>query len=310
MEASLLTAILATGVIAGTPILFAALGEIISEQAGVLNLGVEGMMLVGAVTGFMITMDTNNQWLGLLAAIVASGLMALIHAFLTITLRANQVVSGLALALFGTGLSGYLGQTLIGRPLLVTFKPVPIPGLSEIPWLGPILFQHDVLVYIGYLAVVVFWFILYRTKTGLKIRAVGENPSAADAAGVNVFAIRYACVVLGGMLAGMGGAYLSLAYAPSWLENMTAGRGWIAVALVIFATWNPTKAFLGSWLFGVVDVLGFHMQNLGITVSSFFLKMLPYVITIIVLIIVSRETKKRHVASPGALGIPYNREER
>ena len=310
MEHSLLTAILATGIIAGTPILFAALGEIISEQAGVLNLGVEGMMLVGAVTGFMVTMTTGNQWLGLLTAMIAGGLMALIHGFLTITLRANQVVSGLALTIFGTGLSGYLGQTLIGKPLAVTFKPVLIPGLSQIPWLGPTFFQHDFLVYLGYIGVAVCWFILFRTKTGLKIRAVGENPSAADAAGVNVFAIRYSCVVLGGILAGMGGAYLSLAYAPSWLENMTAGRGWIAVALVIFATWNPTKALLGSWLFGVVDVLGFHLQNMGISVSSFFLKMLPYVITIIVLIIVSRETKKRHVASPGALGIPYNREER
>lgn len=310
MEQSLLTAILATGVIAGTPILFAALGEILSEQAGVLNLGVEGMMLVGAVTGFMITLQTDNQWLGLAAAIVAGGLMALIHAFLTISLRANQVVSGLALTIFGTGLSGYLGQSLIGKPLLATFKPVSIPVLSQIPLVGASLFQHDLLVYLGYVLVAVCWFMLYRTKTGLKIRAVGENPGAADAAGINVASIRYLCVILGGMLAGVGGAYLSLAYAPSWLENMTAGRGWIAVALVIFATWNPTKAFLGGWLFGVVDVLGFHLQTLGITVSSFFLKMLPYIVTIIVLIIVSRETKKRHVAAPSALGIPYNREER
>lgn len=310
MEQSLLTAILATGIIAGTPILFAALGEILAEQAGVLNLGVEGMMLVGAVSGFMITLQTNSQWLGLGAAIVAGGLMALIHAFLTITLRANQVVSGLALTIFGTGLSGYLGKTLIGVPLPVTFKAVAVPGLSQIPWLGTILFQHDLLVYLSYALVVVGWFLLYRTKTGLRIRAVGENPGAADAAGVNVAVTRYSCVVLGGMLAGIGGAYLSLAYAPSWLENMTAGRGWIAVALVIFATWNPAKAFFGSWLFGAVDVLGFHLQILGITVSSFFLKMLPYIITIIVLIVVSRETRKRHVTAPGALGVPYNREER
>lgn len=310
MEQSLLMSIIATGIIAGTPILYAAIGEIIAERAGVINLGVEGMMLVGAVTGFMVTLQTDNQWLGAGASILAGGLMALIHAFLTITLRANQVVSGLALTIFGTGLSGYIGKNLIGIPLATTFKPVPVVGLSQIPWLGPILFQHDLLVYLGYALAITSWFVLYRTKTGLKVRAVGENPGAADAAGINVFAVRYCCVLLGGMLAGIAGAYLSLAYAPSWLENMTAGRGWIAVALVIFATWNPSKAFLGSLLFGAVDVMGFHLQTMGITISSFFLKMLPYVITIVVLILVSRETKKRHVAAPGALGVSYNREER
>jgi simple sugar transport system permease protein len=310
MEQSLLVSIIATGVIAGTPILYAAIGEIFAEQAGVINLGVEGMMLVGAVTGFMVTLQTESHWLGAGAALIAGGLMALIHAFLTITLRANQVVSGLALTIFGTGLSGTIGKNLIGIPLPTTFKPVPVAGLSEIPWLGPILFQHDWLVYLGYGLVILCWFVLYKTKTGLKVRAVGENPGAADAAGIHVFAVRYACVVIGGMLAGIGGAYLSLAYAPSWLENMTAGRGWIAVALVIFATWNPSKAFFGSLLFGAVDVMGFHLQTLGITISSFFLKMLPYLITIAVLILVTRETKKRHVATPGALGVSYNREER
>lgn len=310
MEQSILAAILTTGVIAGTPILFAALGELIAERAGVLNLGVEGMMLMGAVTGFMVTLQSHNQWLGLGVAMIAGGLMALIHAFLTITLRANQVVSGLALTIFGTGLSGYLGKSMIGVPLPATFKPVSIPGLSQIPWLGDILFNHDALVYISYALIALLWFFLYRTKRGLELRSVGENPGAADAAGINVFAIRYACVVVGGMLAGIGGAYLSLAYAPSWLENMTAGRGWIAVALVIFAMWNPVKAFFGSFLFGTIDVLGFHMQTMGIMIPSFFLKMLPYVFTIAVLIIVTRETKKRRVATPEALGLPYSREER
>lgn len=310
MEQSLFTAILATGIIAGTPILLAALGELISEQAGVLNLGVEGMMLIGAVCGFMVTLSSGSQWIGLAAAVVAGGLMAFIHAFLSISLRANQVVSGLALTIFGTGLSGFLGKSLIGVPLPVTFKPIAIPLLSDIPVLGVSLFKHDALVYLTYLLTLVCWFVLYRTKTGLKVRAVGESPGAADAAGVNVYAVRYICVILGGMLSGAAGAYLSLAYAPSWLENMTAGRGWIAVALVIFATWNPVKALFGSWLFGAVDVLGFHLQTLGITISSFFLKMLPYIVTIIVLTIVSRETKKRHVATPSCLGVPYNREER
>lgn len=310
MEQSIWIAILATGVIAGTPILLAALGETLAELAGVLNLGVEGMMLIGAVTGFMVAMQTQSPWMGLGAAIIAGGLMALIHAFLSITMRANQVVSGLALTIFGTGLSGFVGKSLIGVPLAKTFKPVAVPILSEIPVLGTILFNHDVLVYITYLLVALLWFFLYRTRKGLELRAIGENPGAADLAGINVFSARYLYVILGGMLAGMAGAYLSLAYAPSWLENMTAGRGWIAVALVIFATWHPGKAFLGSLLFGTIDVLGFHMQTFGIMIPSFFLKMLPYVITIAVLILVTRETKNRRVASPEALGIPYNREER
>lgn len=303
-------AILASGMVAGIPILLAALGEVLTERVGVLNLGVEGMMLIGAVVGFMITASTENQWLGLLGAIGAGGIMALIHAFLTITLRANQVVSGLALTIFCTGFSGYLGKSLIGVPLAATFKPVPVPVLGDLPWLGKLLFQHDVLVYASYGLVVVLWFFLFKTKLGLYIRAVGENPGAADAAGISVDGVRYLFVVIGGMLAGMGGAYLSLAYAPSWLENMTAGRGWIAVALVIFSMWNPWKAFIGSFIFGTIDVLGFHMQAMGILIPSFFLKMLPYVITIIVLIVVTRETKTRRVATPGALGIPYCREER
>jgi general nucleoside transport system permease protein len=310
MEHSIWVAILATGIIAGTPLLLAALGEMLAELAGVLNLGVEGMMLMGAVTGFMVAMQTQSHWLGLGAAILAGGLMALIHAFLTITLRANQVVSGLALTIFGTGLSGYVGKALIGVPLTKTFKPVIIPGLSQIPVLGTILFKHDVLVYVSYALVGLLWFFLYRTQKGLELRSVGENPSAADLAGIDVFVARYVYVIIGGMLAGMAGAYLSLAYAPSWLENMTAGRGWIAVALVIFATWHPIKVFWGSFLFGTIDVLGFHMQAFGIMIPSFFLKMLPYVITIGVLIMVTRETKKRRVAAPESLGVPYNREER
>ncbi len=303
-------AMLATGVIAGTPILFAALGEVLCERAGVLNLGVEGMMLIGAVIGFMVTAETQNQWLGLVAAILAGGLTALIHAFLSITLRANQVVSGLALTIFCTGLSGYLGKSYIGIPLAATFKPILIPVLSDIPWLGKILFSHDVLVYLSYLLVALLWFFLFKTKAGLELRAVEENPGAADAAGIAVDGTRYLFVVIGGMLAGLGGAYLSLAYAPSWLENMTAGRGWIAVALVIFAMWNPLKVLFGSIIFGSIDVLGFHLQAMGVLVPSFFLKMLPYVITIIVLIVVTRETSTRRVGAPGALGVPYCREER
>jgi len=311
METSVWVAALAAAIVSGTPILYAALGEILAERAGVLNLGVEGMMLVGAVTGFIVTARTANPWLGFITAMVAAGALALIFAFLTITLRANQVVTGLALTLFGTGLSGFLGKPYIGQPLPATFKTVAVPGLSQVPLLGPVFFQHNPLVYLTYLLVPLLWYYLYYTRPGLNLRAVGENPAAADALGVNVFALRYIYVILGGMLAGAGGAFLSLAYAPTWLENMTAGRGWIAVALVIFAVWDPVRALLGSYLFGGVDSLVYTLQAATkISIPSFFLKMLPYILTVLVLIIATRQTIVKHIGAPGALAIPYDREER
>jgi simple sugar transport system permease protein len=310
MEQSIIIAILASAIVSGTPILFAALGEILTERAGVLNLGVEGMMLVGAVTGFMTTVATSNPWLGVGAAALSGGALALIHAFLSITLRANQVVSGLALTLFGTGFSGYIGKSLVGVPAPATFKPVIVPFLGNIPVLGEIFFRHDYLVYITYLLVPLLWVYLYKTRSGLNLRAIGENPAASDALGVNVFFLRYLYVIVGGMLAGLGGAYLSLAYAPTWLENMTAGRGWIAVALVIFASWDPAKALVGAYIFGGVDAMGYRLQAVGVSVSAFFLKMLPYILTIVVLIITTRQTMKKHVGAPGALGLAYDREER
>ncbi|MEW6546150.1 MAG: ABC transporter permease [Bacillota bacterium] len=306
MDWLLAVSICQAAITAGTPILFAALGEILAERVGVLNLGVEGMMLVGAVSGFLVTVRTGSPWLGLLASLVAGGLMALIHAVLSVGLRANQVVSGLALTLFGTGLSGYLGKPLIGVPAPLTFRPVKVPGLGDMPFLGPVVFGHDYLVYISYLLVPLLWFFLYRTRPGLHMRSVGENPAAADAMGINVVWTRYIYTVAGGMLAGAGGAYLSLAYAPTWLENMTAGRGWIAVALVIFAGWNPLVALAGSYLFGGVDALGLRIQAVGTVVPSFFLSMLPYVFTILVLLVSARG--KRRLAAPGALGLAYDRE--
>lgn len=308
-DGALLVSILAAAITAGTPILYAALGELVTERAGILNLGVEGMMLMGAVCGFMGAVATGNSWVGLLVAMLAGGLMALLHAFLTISLRANQVVSGLALTLFGTGLSGYLGKAYIGLPVPKPFGVEPLGLLAEIPVLGPVLFKHNVLVYFGYLLVLLLWFYLYRTRQGLFLRALGENPAAADAMGIKVFSLRYLYVVFGGMLTGLGGAYLSLAYAPSWLENMTAGRGWIAVALVVFALWNPVRALAGSYLFGGIDALGFHLQMVGVPISVFFLNMLPYVFTILVLVIVLARHGGR-LTAPGALGVPYNREER
>ena len=308
MADSMFVSILSAAVSSGTPVLYAALGELVCERSGVLNLGVEGMMLVGAVSGFLTAVRTGSLAAGVLAALIAGGLMGLIHAFMTITLKVNQVVSGLALTLFGTGLSGYLGKSMIGVPLPVTFGQAPIPGLSRIPLIGTILFKHDLLVYLTYVVVPVLWFYLYRTRPGLHLRSVGESPETADALGVNVFAIRYASVTAGGMLAGLGGAYLSLAYAPSWLENMTAGRGWIAVALVIFAVWDPFRAMLGAYLFGGIDALGFRIQVLGASIPSFFLKMMPYVFTIVVLVIVTATAAKRSSRAPEALGSPYERE--
>lgn len=310
MSQDILIAILATAVTAGTPILYAALGEILAERAGILNLGVEGMMLVGAVSGFIFALKTENPWYGILIAMLAGGAIALIHAILTITLKANQVVSGLALTMFGTGLSGYIGKSYVGMPLPVPFHKVPLPGLSDIPVIGPVFFNQDPMVYLSYILVALLWFLTFRTRAGLHLRAVGENPAAADSMGVNVFHIRYIYVIIGGMLAGIGGAYLSLYYVPSWMENITAGRGWIAVALVIFATWNPANALWGSYFFGGIDALGFRLQTLNVTVSPYFLKMLPYIFTVLVLILVTKRNMVKRIGSPQALGLPYDREER
>lgn len=310
MNQEIIVAILATAITAGTPILYAALGEVLAERAGILNLGVEGMMLIGAVSGFICAFITASPWMGLIIAMLAGGLAALIHAFLTVTLKANQVVSGLALTMFGTGLSGYLGKHYVGLPLPETFKVTPIPVLSDIPIIGPVFFNHDPLVYISYILVPMLWFFIYRTRAGLNLRAVGENPAAADSLGVNVFLTRYIYVVMGGMLAGIGGAYLSLFYVPSWMEHMTAGMGWIAVALVIFATWNPVNALWGAYFFGGLGALGFRLQTLNVTISPYFLKMLPYVFTIAVLILVTKRNMSKRMGAPQALGLPYDREER
>lgn len=309
MEIGSLVPLLAAAIVAGTPILFAALGEVMAERSGILNLGVEGMMLVGAVMGFIFTNNTGNHWYGIMAAMIGGGCMALIHAFITVTLRGNQVVSGLALTIFGTGLSGFLGKSYQGMPTVDPFAHFSIPLLDKVPVIGPIFFQQDVLVYISFLTAIFLWYILYRTSWGLAIRSVGENPAAADAVGISVSRVRYLCTITGGILAGLGGAYLSLAYAPSWQENMTAGRGWIAVALVIFALWNPLRAIVGSYLFGGVEALTFRMQTAGIQISSFFLAMLPYLLTILVLVLVTIRLRQE-AGAPSALGVAYDREER
>jgi general nucleoside transport system permease protein len=299
-------AVLAAAVRAGTPVLFATLGEIFAERAGILNLGVEGMMLVGALAGFATTVRTGNPWLGVVAAGVAGGALSMIHGVLCITLRANQVASGLALTIFGTGLSAALGRGYIGVPA-DGFHTTAVPGLSQLPVLGPILFQQDPLVYLSYLLVPAAWFMLYRTRWGLDIRAVGEQPEAADAMGVDVARVRYAGVAVGGVLAGIGGTFLSTAYTSMWIENMTAGRGWIAVALVIFATWDPVRAVAGAYLFGGVNALQLNLQAAGTRLPIYLLLMAPYVFTILVLVLATQETARKRLGAPAALSVPYSR---
>jgi general nucleoside transport system permease protein len=311
MEA--LISFLTAAIVAGTPLLFATLGEIITERSGNLNLGVEGMMLMGAVMGFMVGMLTGNATLAIFAAMIAGACGALIFAFLTITLRANQVVSGLTLTIFGTGFSNFIGQPLVGQiapeSIRNFFRPYSIPLLGDIPVIGPILFRQDVFVYLGYVAAILLGIYLYKTSKGLNLRAVSENPGAADAAGINVTLYKYVHTLLGGALCGLGGAYLSLVYVPAWQEGVTAGRGWIAVALVIFATWNPYKALFAAYLFGGLDIIGFRIQGLGINVSQYFIDMLPYLVTITVLVVVSMK-KSKEKAPPKGLGNAYFREER
>lgn len=310
-----ITIFLAAAVVAGTPLLFATLGEILTEKVGNLNLGVEGMMLMGAVVGFTVGLKTANPFLAIVSAALAGSFGALIYAFLTITLRANQVVSGLTLTIFGTGFSSLLGKGLglIGQrtPENVKefFKVYPIPVLNKIPVLGKIFFTQDPFIYLGYILAVILGIYIYNTNRGLNLRAVGENPACADAASINVSLYKYINVLIGGALCGLGGGYLSLVYIPAWQENVTAGRGWIAVALVIFATWNPYKAIFGAYLFGGLGIVAFRFEALTAHVSQYLIDMLPYLVTIIVLVMVSMK-KNRKNASPGGLGNPYFREER
>jgi ABC-type uncharacterized transport system permease subunit len=304
---------LEAAIVSGTPLLFATLGEIITERAGNLNLGVEGMMLMGAVSGFYIGLVTQSPGLALLAAMAAGAAGALIYALLTVSLRANQVVTGLALTIFGGGFSGFMGQRLVGEvapeSIKLAFKPFVVPVLGQIPFVGKIFFQQDFFVYLSYLTAILVGLYLYKTRMGLNLRAVGENPAAADAASISVSLYKYVHILLGGALCGLGGAYLSLVYVPAWQENVTAGRGWIAVALVIFATWNPYKALIGAYLFGGLDIIGFRIQGIGFPVSQYMIDMLPYLVTILVLVVVSLKKSKEN-SPPKGLGIAYFREER
>ena len=300
-EIDWLVPVLLTVITASTPLLLAATGELVAERSGVLNLGVEGMMLVGAIAAFAVASATGSGLMGILAGLLAGSAMALVFAVLTLTMMANQVASGLALTIFGVGLSALVGAGFVGFAL----EPLPalsIPGLSTLPVIGPILFGQDLLVYLSFaLLAAVAWF-LAKSRAGLVLKAVGESHESAHALGYSVIGIRYAATLFGGAMAGLGGAYLSLSYTPMWVENMTAGRGWIALALVVFSTWRPGRLLFGAYLFGAITILQLHAQGAGVEVPSQFMSMLPYLATIVVLVLISRDRTKIRLNAPACLG--------
>jgi len=304
MDSMHLAAIFVSTVIAATPLIYAALGELVVERSGVLNLGVEGMMLVGAVTGFAVGHITGSLLLGYVAAIFASTALALLFGFLTLTMQANQVATGLALTLFGIGLSAFAGRNFAGLPI-DGVEAIPVPMLSSLPVIGA-LFRFDWLVYGSIALYIGVEFFLRRTRAGLRLRAIGESPSAAHALGQPVIRTRYLAVMFGGAASGVAGAYLSTALTPMWVENMSSGRGWIALALVVFATWKPLRVLLGAYLFGGVTVMQLHAQGFGLEVPSEILSMLPYVATIVVLVIICRDPKTILLNQPASLGRSFH----
>jgi simple sugar transport system permease protein len=314
---SILVVVLASAVTYGTPLVFASLGELLTERSGVLNLGVEGMMLGGAVMGFWAVQHAPGAGpfslaVAVLVAALAGATLALIHSFLVITLRANQIVSGLALTIFAIGLSSYLGSQLelADVPARHQFNSFLPAVLRHAPIVGPILFDQTALVYLSWALVLIAMVYLTRTRLGLNVRAVGESPAAADAMGINVAAYRYAHTLVGGALAGIGGAAFSLAITPQWVDGLTGGAGWIAIALVIFAFWRPGLCLLGAYFFGAFSGLPFTLQSRGVTIAPELFQALPYVMTILVLVLVSSAGARRHLGAPAALGTPHVREER
>lgn len=308
----MLTIVAAIGL--GTPIVFATVGEILAERSGILNLGVQGMMLVGAVAGFWATFQTGSLVLGVLLAMIAGAALSVIHAFNSVTLRVSQIVSGLALTIFGTGVAIFIGRVgevpLIGEPSRAVFEPILPEALADLPIVGPLIFGHDALVYLSWVVVAASSFYLFRTRPGLTVRAVGEDPASAEAAGINVSRVRYIHVMVGGALAGLGGAYFSLALVPSWQDNPMGAAGWIAIALVILASWRPWRALWVAYLFGAAGRVSFTFQTLGISIPASLLAMLPFILAILAMLVLTSGKRARFLGAPAALGIPYFREER
>ncbi|TKB25678.1 ABC transporter permease [Desulfopila sp. IMCC35006] len=296
---------LLTIITAATPLLFAALGEMVTEKSGVLNLGVEGMMVMGAIVGFVAEYYSGSATMAIVASILAGAAMAAIFALLVLEFHASQVPTGLALTIFGIGLSALVGQSMIG----IAYEGLPkisIPVLSSIPVIGPLLFQQDFLVYLSIVMVAAIHYFLNKTRAGLILRAVGDSHDAAHAMGYSVVKIRFMAILFGGAMAGLSGAYLSLAYSPMWIEQMTAGRGWIALALVVFACWRTLRVLLGAYLFGGISILQLHAQALGIGIPSQVMSMLPYLATIFVLVIISRDVSKIKLNAPASLGRAFH----
>jgi len=291
--------------VASTPILLAAIGELVAEKSGVLNLGVEGMMITGAICGFAVAVETGNPYLGFIGAALGGAALSLIFALLTQYLLSNQVATGLALTLFGLGFSALIGQSYSGLTPPPT-RDLNLPILSDIPFLGPVLFSHDVMVYVAIGLVALVWYTLTRTRIGLILRAVGENHDAAHALGYKVVRIRVAAIAFGGACAGLGGAYLSLVRVPQWTEGMTAGAGWIALAIVVFAGWKPWRVLVGAYLFGGITVLQLNLQAAGVKIPVEYLSMSPYLITILVLVIMSADKARAALNAPASLGRPFH----
>lgn len=302
--------IVAAAMSSGTPLLFAVLGGILIERSGIIQLGAEGIMLMGAVTAALLYIRTGSLAAALLAALVVSAALGLLHGFLTVTLRVNQIVSGLAMTLFGSGLSAFLGRAIAGQPMPGAVPKLDMPLLDKVPVIGGLFAHLDVLTWFSFALVAALHLYIHRTSWGLHLRALGDNPPTADVMGIPVTAFRYGCVIIGTMMIGFGGADLLLVFSPAWIEDMTAGRGWIAVALIIFARWNPVRALLVAYFFGALDALGFRIQLIGSNIPSYFLKMIPYVVTILVLMYLGWRNRGKPSGSPESLGVPYIREQR
>ncbi len=296
--------ILITIATAATPLLLAATGELVVERSGVLNLGVEGMMVMGAVTGFAVAITTGNPWLGMLAGTLAGALFSQLFGFLVLSIATNQVATGLSLTLLGLGLSGMIGEGFVGQPG-VKLPNLHIPGLSDLPLVGKLVFGQDPIFYISIALVIAVWWFLFATRAGLTLRAIGDNHTSAHALGIKVIFIRYLAVAFGGACAGLAGAHLTLVYTPQWIENMAAGRGWIALALVVFASWRPLRVLAGAYLFGAVSIGQLHAQALGIGIPSQLLSSLPYLATIVVLVVISGNRRLTLINTPASLGRPF-----
>ena len=298
---SFFEAVILTIITASTPLVIAAIGELVTERAGVLNLGVEGMMIIGSVGAFVAAQLSGSAYVGLVAGIAGGALFSLLFAFLTLTLVANQVATGLALTIIGLGASGMIGEAYVGVPG-IRLLPIEIPILSQIPYVGTALFKQDIVFYLSIVLVIAVNWFLFRSRAGLKIRAIGDNHDSAHALGVGVIRTRYVAVMFGGACAGLAGAQLSLIYTPQWTESMSGGRGWIALALVVFSSWRPWRILAGGYLFGAVTILQLHAQAFGVGIPSQFLSMLPYAATIIVLIIISHNRRMTLINTPASLG--------